>query len=107
MFAAVHGGDLERPVLSVRRTGALEGLIEVIEGLADDGVPNGGQAHALIVKLEGVLENLAIGATTTILDQPAAFRNQIEAFVQPGVLTVDQGQPLLNAVDAALEALGG
>lgn len=87
--------------------GMIDNLIEEIEGLIDDGSLNGGQGHALIAKLEAALTKLLDDKTNTAINQLGAFRNQVEAFIQSGELTPEEGQALLDAVDAVVEALGG
>jgi hypothetical protein len=82
-------------------------LIEQVEDLVEDGVLNGGQGNALIAKLEAALAKLLADMPGTAINQLRAFRNQVEAFIQSGELTPEEGQPLLDVLDAILEALGG
>lgn len=87
--------------------GGIDGLIAEIEGLINDGLLNGGQGNAFISKLEAALKKLLDGSTKTAINQLGAFRNQVGAFIQSGELAPGEGQALLDAVDAIIEALGG
>ena len=75
--------------------------------MIEDGALNGGQGNALIVKLEAALHKLLDDKTKTAINQLGAFRNQVEAFMQSGELPLEEGQPLLDAVDTIIEAMGG
>jgi hypothetical protein len=96
-----------RYVVFANPEGGIEDLIEEIERLIDDGLLNGGQGNALIAKLEAALEKLLDGKPETAVNQVGAFRNPVEAFIQSGELTPEERQPILDAVDAVIEALGG
>lgn len=82
-------------------------VIEAIEELVDEGILTGGQGKALVVKLQGALTKLLDGMTTTEINRLGAFRNQVEDHIQSGELTQEEGQPLLDAVDAIITAVGG
>jgi DNA-binding beta-propeller fold protein YncE len=96
-----------RFVVFATAEGGIDGLIAEIEGLINDGLLNGGQGNALISKLEAALKKLLDGSTKTAINQLGAFRNQVGAFIQSGELAPEEGQALLDAVDAIIEALGG
>jgi pullulanase-type alpha-1,6-glucosidase len=82
-------------------------LIADVEALVAAGALNGGQGHALIVKLEGVLARLAAGQTTPAVNRLEAFVHQVEDFVAAGVLTAEEGQALLDAAAVLLAQLAG
>jgi hypothetical protein len=96
-----------RFVVFANPEGGIDDLIEQIEELIDEGLLNNGQGNALLVKLESALKQLLDGKEGPAVNKLLAFRNQVEAFLQSGTLTPDEGQPLLDAVDAVIEALGG
>ncbi len=80
-------------------------LIAMVQALVDDGTLNGGQGNALISKLENVLDKLAHGNTNAAANQLGAFINQVEDFIYEGVLTAEQGDPLIKVATALVEAL--
>ncbi|HSM72639.1 MAG TPA: ExeM/NucH family extracellular endonuclease [Anaerolineales bacterium] len=80
-------------------------LIDDVQGLLDDGVLNGGQANALISKLENVLTKLANGNPNSAANQLDAFINQVEDFVNDGILTAEQGDALIKSAALLVEAL--
>lgn len=77
----------------------LSNLLGAVQALLDDGALNRGQGNALSVKLNQIQKKHEKGQTDVALNQLNAFSNQVTAFVAGGVLTPEQGQSLLNAVD--------
>ena len=78
-----------------------------VQALADEGVLNQGQARGLKRTLAGVIKKLNQGNTTAAIDKLMEFALQIEKLVLDGVLTAQQGQPLIeeaNRLVAAIEA---
>jgi hypothetical protein len=80
-------------------------LINDVQKLFDDGVLNNGQANALTSKLENVLDKLAKGNSNAAANQLGAFINQVEDFVNEGILTAEQGDQLIKAATLLIEAL--
>jgi predicted extracellular nuclease len=80
-------------------------LIAMVQVLVDDGTLNHGQGNALISKLENVLAKLARGNTNAAANQLGAFINQVEDFIYEGVLTAEQGNPLIKVATVLVEAL--
>ena len=80
-------------------------LISDVQKLLDDGVLNGGQANALTSKLDNVLAKLAKGNTKPAANQLGAFINQVEAFVNGGILTAEQGDAFIKSTTLLVEAL--
>ncbi|TMC34940.1 MAG: hypothetical protein E6J28_12900 [Chloroflexi bacterium] len=76
---------------------AIPGVIDKINDLNAAGVLNNGQTNALTVKLQHAIDSL-----TTKPDQPTAcnqlqaFVNQVNAFVNAGILTPAQADSLLG-----------
>jgi TolB protein len=85
---------------------AIEALIAQVRALVP-GALNNGQGNALIVKLEAAIRQVDRGNIATAINQLEAFINQVNAYVASGRLTPEQGQPLLDAANAILAALGG
>jgi hypothetical protein len=73
------------------------GLIQAIQQLQAAGDLNGGNANALIVKVEGAIAKIASGDLAAATQKLEAFVNQVEAFVRAGKLTSAQAEPLLAA----------
>jgi predicted extracellular nuclease len=80
-------------------------LIDDVQALVDDGSLNGGQGNALTSKLENVLAKLAKGNTNAAANQLGAFINQIEAYVNGGILTSEQVEPLITSASLLVEFL--
>lgn len=80
-------------------------LIAGIQDLQDAGVINGGNANALITKLEGALAKIDAGQPGPAVNKLEAFVSQVQAFVNTGKLTAAQGQPLIDGANAIIAAL--
>ena len=75
-------------------------LIEEVEALVSGGSLNSGQGNSLIVKLENAIMNLDKDKPNTALNNLNAFSNQIQDFIADGVLSSEEGQALLEAIEA-------
>ena len=82
-------------------------LIDRVENLIDPDVLNKGQGNSLIKKLEGALQKLNNGNTKAACNQLQAFINQVDAFIRSGILTVEEGQPLIDATIDVINDLCG
>jgi hypothetical protein len=84
------------------------GLIEQVRGLISQGVLSDGQGNALIAKLERAIKQLEKGKTNTTINELQAFINQVNDFMNltPPILTSAEGQPLIDAANAIIAALG-
>jgi hypothetical protein len=80
----------------------MRSLIAEIQALADGGSLNQGQADSLIAKLNTAIQNLDSGLANTALNNLDAFSNEVQALVAAGVLTPEEGQSLLEAVEAIM-----
>jgi probable HAF family extracellular repeat protein len=85
----------------------LQGLIDEVETLEAEGALNAGQAGSLINKLNVATAMLNAGKTTPAVNQLEAFINEVEALIEGGVLTPEQGQPLIDMAEDVISALGG
>ena len=66
---------------------------------------NGGRQNALVSKLDGALAKLAKGQTKAAISQLQAAINQVRSFVDTGVLTEQQGDTLISAIEDILPSL--
>lgn len=60
-----------------------------------------------ILILEAALNSIANDKTTPSLNQFNGFINQVNAFVNAGALTPEQGAALITRVNGTLTLLGG
>jgi CSLREA domain-containing protein len=85
----------------------IEGLIDKVTALVTTGNLNQGQGNALIAKLEAAIQQLEHGNTKTAINQLQAFVNQMNALISAGTVPPAQGQPLIDAAQQIIAALGG
>jgi probable HAF family extracellular repeat protein len=81
-----------------------EAKAEVV-ALVGQGVLNRGQGNSLIVKVDNALKKVGQGNTGPAVNMLEAFVNQVEAFMSSGLLTPEEGQGLIDLVQAAIEGL--
>jgi len=86
---------------------AIEGLIDQVQSLIDEGALNLGQGNALIAKLEAAIQQLGRGNVKAAVNQLGAFANQVNEMNKSGILSPADGLPLLDAANAIIAALGG
>jgi CSLREA domain-containing protein len=96
---------VEITVLTPRE--GIEGLIEKVGDLVAQGVLNGGQGNALIAKLEAAIRQIDRGNVQTAINQLEAFVNQVNALMYADILPPAEGQPLIDAANEIIAALGG
>ena len=85
--------------------GTCKSLTPVIEGLVSSGVLNQGQGNALLQKLEVAQRQLDRGNVNAAVNQLVAFINQVSALINAGVLTPEEGQPLIDTANAIINQL--
>jgi hypothetical protein len=83
-----------------------QGLIDQVQALIP-GTLNDGQGNALISKLNAAIQQLDRGKVAVALNQLEAFVNEVNADISSDKLTLEEGQPLLDAANAIIAALGG
>ena len=66
------------------------------------GVLNKGQLNALLTKVEGSGKQLATGNDIAAMNNLLAFVNQVGASIGTGVLSVTEGQPLIDTANAVV-----
>jgi hypothetical protein len=92
------------------RGGNLGLLMQEVKALGPDGTGtlNKGQTNSLLVSLDVVLKKLESGQNHVALNNLGAFIDKVELFIADGVLTGEEGQPLIDAAEqiiAAIEAM--
>ena len=92
-------GDPTSPELLIE-----DAIAQVIE-MVNDGTFNEGQATALIAKLDAAIKKLEDGKDNSAYNMLQSFINQIEAFIKSGVLTSEEGQPLIDSARAVQDGL--
>jgi ELWxxDGT repeat protein len=83
----------------------IDDLIDEVGDLLDDGTVNKGQANSLTGKLQKALDALQAGDVKKAITMLEAFINEVEAFIRGGVLTHEEGDPLLAKARAVLASL--
>ncbi len=80
----------------------IEEIVEDLTELATGGVLNEGELDALGSTLEAVTHSLERGNTIAATNLLTAFQNQIQAKVNAGILTAEEGQALIDAAAAVI-----
>jgi Secretion system C-terminal sorting domain/Beta-propeller repeat len=80
-------------------------LISMVNTLKSEGYLNQGQANSLIVKLNAAIQKIQQGKYNTASNQIGAFINHVNAFINGGVLSPQQGEPLINIAEDVIELL--
>jgi probable HAF family extracellular repeat protein len=97
--------DYAVPVKVLTPREGTAGLIDQVQALIP-GSLNGGQGNALIVKLQAAIQRLDQGQDETAINQLEAFVHQASAMIRSGVLSAAEGQPLIEAANTIIAALG-
>ena len=80
-------------------------LASQIDVLIATGVLNRGQGNALLVKLDAAVQQLDLGNIDTASHQLQAFIDQVQAYLNAGILSASEAQPVLIAVQAIVNML--
>ena len=80
----------------------LEDLIAKIEFLVSEGTLSEGTGNSLIAKVENAIRSVQNGNLNAFKGQLNAVINQVEGLIERGVLTPEQGQPLIDAAESEL-----
>jgi uncharacterized repeat protein (TIGR03803 family) len=91
--------------ISMARKSTIQDIINQINSLSAQGVLNKGQANSLIVKLEHASERQDAGNTTPAIEVLESFINEVNALLNSGRLTSEQGSGLINAANGVIEQL--
>jgi hypothetical protein len=84
---------------------AIERLIHEVEQLVVAEVLNQGQGNSLIVKLEGAIKKLDEGKNKSAVNKLNAFINEVISLIEEGVLTPEDGQPLIDAANSIIDQI--
>ena len=85
----------------------IQAIIDAVEQLQDDGVLSNGQANPLINHLQQAIHKIDQGQTTQAIHKLQSFITGVNALISNGTLTLAQGQPLIDAANQIIAALGG
>ena len=80
-------------------------LGDLLQPLIDNGALNLGQGNALLSKFDAIDRQLERGNIEAAAGLFQAFINQVQAFLNAGLLTLAQGQPLIDAAENAIDQL--
>jgi CSLREA domain-containing protein len=83
-------------------------LTKSVEALGPDGTGtlNKGQTKSLLVTLDVVLMMLERGQSPVALNNLLAFIDKVETLTADGVLTTEEGQPLIDAAEQIIAEIG-
>jgi len=84
---------------------SIEDTIEQVLGMVEDDKLNEGQAVSLIQKLDAAIKKLEDGKDNSAYNMLQSFINHMEAFMKSGVLTYEEGQPLIESARAVQDTL--
>lgn len=80
-------------------------VINDVEELAEQGTITGGQANALLVKLENAIDKIESNNINAAIGSLKAFINQINALMNSGAITQDVRDYLVSSVQSIIEDL--
>lgn len=83
----------------------VEQIADQVQGLENDGSLNTGQARSLVNKLNVATAMLNDGKSRPAANLLEAFVEQVRAMIDGGVLTPAEGQPLIDAAEAAIAGI--
>ena len=76
-----------------------------VGSLLEEGLLTQDQADGLIDKLGAAVASMNRGNTRAACNQLHAFTNQVNAFINAGILLQDKGQELIDAAEAVREQI--
>ena len=80
-------------------------LIAGIEDLVAEGFLSSGAGTSLIKQLENALKSLVKGNDNAVIKQLAAFANVVQALIDGGLLTEEEGLPLIDAALSTIDQI--
>jgi YVTN family beta-propeller protein len=84
----------------------LEGVVVEVERLVEAGPLPAGQGKALLSTLAAADRQLEGGNDNAAANLYRAFINQVRADINAGIIAPEQGQPLIDAAQNAIDQLG-
>jgi len=82
-------------------------LVDAVDALYNEGVLNRGQHKSLIVKLEHAQKKFDRGQYHVAVNMLEAFINHVTSYIDEGVLTPEQGQPLIGMAYQTITIIEG
>jgi hypothetical protein len=79
----------------------------IIGDISNEGLLNQGNANSLIAKLENARKSIDKNNANALKGQLNALINEIEDFINDGLLTMEQAQPVMHEIENALMLLNG
>jgi uncharacterized membrane protein len=104
--SSIHAAMWTVPLPVVTPEDAIEDATEAVEALVADGTLSGGEANALLSKLEAAQLQLAWGRANAASNVLRAFIHQLDAFVRSGRLSAEEAQPLKDSATRIIELIG-
>jgi hypothetical protein len=86
--------------------GAADTVIDDVQDMVDAGTLNQGQGTALISKLDAAIAKLNQGKDKPAIKLLGAFINQVNDLIDTGVLTAEEGQPLIDTANRIIDSIG-
>lgn len=80
-------------------------ILAKVQGLVASGVLNKGQGNSLTVKLTGARGKIDDGKLNPAVGKLGAFINEINAFINSGILSEAEGRPLGDAAQAVIDCM--
>lgn len=77
----------------------------ILDGILADGSLNQGQAESLTTKLEQAAAKLDSAKSKVATNMLNAMRNHVRSLIYGGVLTSEEGQPLIDAVENLIDQM--
>jgi hypothetical protein len=105
MYSSKQGA---RTALAIHSATPQEGsttLRELVQALIDGGVLNLGQGYALVSYLNKIDRHLGDREKEEAAELFQAFIDQVQGFMSEGLPTADQGQPMIDAAQNAIDQL--
>jgi choice-of-anchor C domain-containing protein len=93
------------PVQVVTPQQQIQTIVTAVDDTVTAGTLKQGQASSLSATLKAAIESLAKSDSKSAKNQLNAFANQVSARMRSGMLTQQQGQQLLDAVNAVVSKL--
>lgn len=84
---------------------SLEGIMDDVQQMVDEGIFNNGQGNSLNSKLENAIDNIDRGNLNAACNQLNAFINQVNAFISGGILTSNEGGPMVEEIELTVERI--
>jgi len=78
-----------------------------VHDLVDSGMLNQGQGDALVAKLDEAMQKLNEENNRAASNLLQAFINQVQAYINAGILSATEGQNLIDAANSVISQISG